>query len=60
MTDPWDRERAHYDKLYGLGHITREEHNEVMQQIDIDERDSLRADAEEAAERAYNDTIGNW
>lgn len=54
---PWyEREEERLTEQLNSGEITRKEYDKYMREI----RDELRGQAEEAAERAYDNAMGGW
>ena len=51
-----DREEDDLVRQVNAGEITQQEFNRAMRDL----RDEIRGCAEEDAERAYNEVMGNW
>ncbi len=56
MMEWFDKEVERLEEELDRGEITTEEYNKEMREL----RHALRGEAEEVAERAYNDTMGGW
>lgn len=57
MTPHWyDRAEQEIESAYEKGEISSAEYRQQMRDLN----DELRGSAEEAAEQAYNDTMGGW
>lgn len=54
----WEREYEQIEKDCVRGRLTREEANKAIRQLERDQSDQARADAEEAAQQAYDDAMG--
>ncbi len=52
----YDREEDELSEAYNNGELTLKEYNFEMREL----RRSYQAEAEEAAQRAYDDVMGNW
>lgn len=56
----WEREYKQLEDDHASGLLTREEFNKQAQALDREMREQVRAEAEEAAEQAYNDVMQRW
>lgn len=56
----WDREREQLERDLMRGLIGNVEYNKQMREINRDEQLTMMGEAQDAAERAYNDVLGNW
>lgn len=56
----YEREEEQLERDLHEGRITQAEYNKQLRDMQRDYRDEMRGMAEEAAERAYNDTMERW
>ena len=56
----YDREYQQIEDDFAAGIITLSEYNNAIRELARNEREEALAGAEEAAESAYNDYLGNW
>jgi len=56
MTTPYEREEDIITEQYNRGEISGTEYRAALRELQRE----MRADAQEAAERAYNETLNNW
>jgi len=56
----WEREEQQLEDDYAAGLISLSEFNRLVKELQDALAYELRSEAEEAAERAYNDVYGNW
>lgn len=53
-----EREERYIQEQYERGEISLAEYNKAMRDLQRDARDEIRAQAEQAAQDAYNDVMG--
>lgn len=56
----YEREEQQLEDDLHSGRISQAEFNQQAREMERDHRNELRGMAEDAAERAYNDTMGGW
>lgn len=56
----YEREEEQLERDLREGLISQAEYNKQLRDMQRDYRDEMRGLAEDAAERAYNDTMGDW
>lgn len=56
----WEREYQQLEEDHASGLLTRKQFDDQAQALDRAMRDQARAEAEEAAEQAYNDAMERW
>ena len=56
----YEREEEQLERDLREGLISQAEYNKQLRDMQRDYRDEMRGLAEHAAERAYNDTMGEW
>ena len=56
----YEREEDQLERDYREGNITLAQYNKELRDMQRSYRDEMRGLAEDAAECAYNDTIGGW
>lgn len=56
----WEREEEQLERDYANGFLSQKEFNDQLRQLHRDMRDQARAEAEEAADQAYNDSMDRW
>ena len=56
----YEREEEQLERDYREGKISLVEYSKELRDMQRDYRDEMRGLAEDAAERAYNDTMGGW
>ena len=56
----YEREEEQLERYLHEGHITLDEYNKQLRDMQQNYRDEMRGQAEEAAERAYNDVMSGW
>lgn len=60
MSSQYEREEQSIIDSFNRGEISAVEMNKQLRELQRAERDDMRAQAEEAAERAYRDSIESW
>ena len=56
----YEREEEQLERDLREGKISQAQYNKELRDMQRDYRDEMRGLAEDAAERAYNDTMGGW
>lgn len=56
----YEREEEQLERDLSAGIISNAEYNKELRAMQQSYREEMRAHVEEAAERAYNDFMGNW
>jgi hypothetical protein len=56
----WEREEQQLVDDYASGFLTQREFNDQLGQLQREMRDQARAEAQDAAEQAYDDAMARW
>lgn len=56
----WEREEEQLERDLREGHITPADYNRKLREMQRDQQDEARGAAEDAAERAYNNTMDGF
>jgi hypothetical protein len=56
----WEREEQQLVDDYAAGFLTQKEFNDQLGQLQRDMRDQARAEAQDAADQAYEDAMARW
>ena len=56
----YEREEEQLERDLAEGRISSAECSKQLREMQQSDRDEMRGQAEDAAERAYNDVMGSW